>query len=163
MKNVICIVFGLLCLMLSGCYSAYKIRSGECVYVEWNAGVGYRVSRLEGADVASFKVLADPEFASDANSVFWRNWRIKGADPSTFRPLAKGYWRDRNKVFYGQFEIVGADPESFQIHSIEPWSTDKNDAYRGFSPVHVDDILSFVVIDRHWAKDAKSLLFWLAW
>ncbi len=146
----------LCCIAMVGCSAGYQKRRDGWVYVEWNAGVGHQVSPVVGADAASFRILSDPNFAVDARSVYWRNWKLEGADPATFRQLTKGYWRDRRKVFDGHLEVVGADPDTFRLLPVSPWPVDKNDAYRGYQAVHAEDIQTFEALSFHYARDAKA-------
>lgn len=84
------------------------------------------VSRIYGADVASFQVInfddkntdGITDFAKDKNAVYYRNHKIRGADPDTFRAIGDHYGADSDNVYYGYGSsrpiiVVGADPKTF--------------------------------------------------
>jgi hypothetical protein len=87
------------------------------------------VTRLAGADPATFKVLpiaahalapceheADAFYGVDRGHVFYEGKVIPGADPASFRPLAQfEYGKDKNAVFYQGQQLEGADPRSFRL------------------------------------------------
>ncbi len=60
------------------------------------------------------------EFGKDKESVFYRGYKIDGADPATFEVLKYGnaltnYSKDKNHVYLENNLITGADPATFTI------------------------------------------------
>jgi hypothetical protein len=103
------------------------LKDGGSGYARDRSGLFLLDRRVfEGADVASFAVIEDSEYARDAQHVY-RQPRsrddagrvIEGADPATFEPLGRSYARDAAHVFYdgdsGVYVIEGADAASFEI------------------------------------------------
>lgn len=84
---------------------------------------------LAGADVKTFKHIPSGgyrlDYASDATSVYWKSFRIEGADPSTFTVFdgqqpyegcgVGPYSKDAQHVYYKNELIPAADVKTFKI------------------------------------------------
>lgn len=107
--------------------------------------VYFRDTRVEGADSASFRVLAYlmgpfhgderisnllrpmhgkfiiqhlwSAYARDKNAVYYNGLPLRGADPDTFEILHghSGYARDKDNVFFHDFMLDLADRDSFEV------------------------------------------------
>lgn len=154
-KNLLLILSSFTCLFLIGC-GRYAKREGKWAYIHWNEGSGWQIYYIPEADTDSFRKLKNPSFAADKNYVYYQGRPIKNADPTTFRPFHKSYWRDAQRVFYFNLEIPNADPETFQILEKKAVAKDKNDVYSGTTPLKVEDISTFQLLQGPWAKDSKA-------
>ncbi len=56
-------------------------------------------------------------YSRDTKNVYYRDKKIKNADPETFQFLPNEYFfaKDKNLVFHDEHIIEGADPETFEI------------------------------------------------
>ncbi|WP_340003745.1 DKNYY domain-containing protein [Paenibacillus sp. FSL K6-0276] len=134
----------------------YVFENGTWNYVSYNEAVGRRVSPIK-VNKDEFKVLKYSDFARDNNSVYFKNHKMEGSDPESFKIIStKGryhYAKDKNIVYiyvsddWLIFKVINADPESFKVLEY-PYSKDKNDAYCGSLPLYVDDVSKFEVIER---------------
>jgi len=140
----------------AGCSGGYKNENGKWAWVSWDEAIGRRVQFVDGADAGTFRVLSDPQYATDKAFVYYKNLKVGNADPATFRKLAGCYWCDTTRVFFVKSEIPGADPATFRPLPKSPWACDKNDVYTGTIALHVQDISTFTLLQGVWAKDAKA-------
>jgi len=153
------IVVGILTISLYFWHSfkpGYVYENGTWNYVSYDTGAGRRVSQIN-VKKDEFKVLKYSDFARDNNSVFYKDHKVEGSDPETFKIIStKGryhYAKDKNNVYiyvsndWSIFKIINADPDSFEVLDY-PYSKDKNDAYSGSVPLFVDDVSKFEVIER---------------
>lgn len=134
----------------------FVYENGTWNYVSYDAGAGRRVNPIN-VKKDEFKVLKYSDFARDNNSVFFKNHKVEGSDPETFKTIStKGrnhYVKDKNNVYiydsndWSIFKVINADPDSFKVLEY-PYSKDKNDAYCGSLPLFVDDVSKFEVIER---------------
>ncbi|TGX83296.1 hypothetical protein E5358_03300 [Palleniella muris] len=72
--------------------------------------------KVEGASVASFKVLNDG-YAKDSWSVYFDGTKIKDASCNSFTVLGQGYAKDTWSVYYHGRKIERASSDSFQCDS----------------------------------------------
>ena len=83
---------------------------------------------VEGADVASFKVMS-MTVAKDKNHVYYFGRILPLADPLTFEALGKSiYNRDKNHVWCGDSLMTDADASTFVVDDIDR-AHDKNGAF----------------------------------
>ncbi|HIW33012.1 MAG TPA: DKNYY domain-containing protein [Candidatus Paenibacillus intestinavium] len=132
----------------------FVYENGTWNYVSYDTGAGRRVSPIN-VNKDEFKVLKYRDFARDNNSVYFKNYKVEGSDPETFKIIStKGrfhYAKDKNNVYiyasddWSIFKVINADPDSFKVLKY-PYSKDKNDAYCGSIPLFVDDVSTFEVI-----------------
>jgi hypothetical protein len=145
------------CALLTGCATTgYGMQGGRWVFVH-PAGDSWTDTEsdpIEGADISSFKLLSDSEYAADKNAVYYRGDKIPNAIPSSFRHFGGDYWSDASHVFFVNEELSGANPKTFSPLPIAPWSRDDKLCFRASSLVPSSDPKTFVAIDFHWAKDA---------
>jgi hypothetical protein len=121
---------------------------------------GRRVAR---ADPSTFRVIDRMQglYSADKAHVFYEGHVLPGADGATFRRVRDDWFRDAKRLYWLGHEVVGADPESFQFFLTASWERDKNGIYRGYTPVHVEDLQTFVPINFLWAKDFKA--YYCSW
>ncbi|MCL6604722.1 MAG: DKNYY domain-containing protein [Paenibacillus sp.] len=130
--------------------------NGTWNYVSYDEAVGRRISPIN-VKKDEFKVLKYNDFARDNNSVYFKNHKVEGSDPETFKVIStKGryhYAKDKNNVYiyvsndWSVFKVINADSASFKVLEY-PYSKDKNDAYCGSLPLFLDDVSKFEVIER---------------
>ncbi|MFD2610826.1 DKNYY domain-containing protein [Paenibacillus gansuensis] len=149
------------CLTVLGIFLYHKFKPGYVYengtwnYVSYDAAVGRRVSPIE-VNKDEFKVLKYSDFARDNNSVYFKDHKVEGSDPETFRIISTNgrnhYAKDKNYVYiydsndWSIFKVINADPDSFKVLEY-PYSKDNNDAYCGSLPLFVDDVSRFKVIE----------------
>jgi hypothetical protein len=114
--------------------------------------------RVVTADPASFRVV-DPMhglYSADKVHAYYEGRVLPSADGATFRRVRDDWFRDAKRLYWLGHEVVGAEPESFQFFLTPPWERDRNDVYRGYTPVHAEDPALFVPINYDWGRDAKA-------
>ncbi|OCX51443.1 hypothetical protein BEL04_15565 [Mucilaginibacter sp. PPCGB 2223] len=82
--GVLLIVVGL---CFKSCQDGYEIDNGK-VYYNYNVWLRDsdegRINYIDSADAATFKELGHSNYAVDKNSVYYKQYRIYGADPLSF-------------------------------------------------------------------------------
>jgi hypothetical protein len=123
---------------------------------------------IEGADSATFRLLAEPR-ARDRQHVFYNGHIVTGADPATFEPLSHGnaFSRDSAHVYMGTQRVFeGADPNSLEILPGGSFAKDASHLFR--VPMGDDtrsdampdvDFASFVTLNHRYAKDKNHVYF----
>ena len=119
--------------------SCYRIKDGK-VYLRYYGGYPRAkevMRKLEGADAKSFEYIEGSRegacqggdmFAKDKRQVFYRNRKVKFADPETFEAVLYGYSKDASNVFYMDSVIEKADAKSFFVienKRKQPYAADK--------------------------------------
>lgn len=105
-------VLALIAALLSGC-GGYSTE-GSSVYYRGTA-LSER-SRIDGADVATFKALSRNHARDRYRAYYWGN-PIEGADPGSFEEIDKAFAKDKLHVYHQLWRIEGADPDSFEVIS----------------------------------------------
>ncbi len=132
---------------LTSCQTGYKKVDGKWVWISYDEAVGKRITEIESADVETFKVLSNNNYAVDKNNVYYMTRPIKNANPKTFSILnTDGYTKDDKRVFLDWDEIIFADPTSFELLTL-PYSKDKTNIFCGTIPIRIpiDEIDEFKV------------------
>ncbi|MCE2497107.1 MAG: DKNYY domain-containing protein [Flavobacteriales bacterium] len=145
--------------LLTSCQEGYKKENDQWVWISYDEAVGKRVANVKSADLKTFKVLKNKNYAVDKNYVYYRTQKIKNSNPKTFSVLTdNGYSKDDKKVFLDWHEIVNANPKSFELLSF-PYSKDDNDVFCGTLPLHLskDEINEFRVINMSTARSTILL------
>lgn len=98
------------------------------------------VSRIQGADVKTFKVVySDKEnglnnnhrYAVDERYVYSKEVKLEGSDSGSFQLLSNDYAKDNNHVYYEGKTLEGADPATFRpLDMTYTIWRDKNHLYR---------------------------------
>jgi hypothetical protein len=131
--------------------------------------VFYEESELEGADAATFELIAGTPYARDKASVYQSHesdygnamMRVDGADPRAFEPLGWGYTRRGRQIFIWDRPIDGVDLASFAV-LVHGYARDARRLYHprpAESIIAGDDPDSLVVIDEAFAKTAEHVYF----
>lgn len=115
-------------------------------HVSWNAGHGKVVKPIPSADPKTFKQLSE-WYGKDHHSVYWMSNKIEGADPSTFRVFNNYYAVDRHRGYFTDAAMAGSEGKSFRYIK-DNWSRDAHDYYYGRTPLKVDDLDTFEIIDE---------------
>lgn len=122
---------------------------------------------LDGADVASFKIIENTCYAKDKESVFFNNsgyrfesfGKIEGADPETFEVISGGYTKDATKVYYNGVNIKGSDVDTFELVGFYH-SKDKNFVYYQGLLIDGADPKTFETTSAsYYSKDLKSAYY----
>lgn len=80
----------------------------------------YDTTRIDGADVSSFKVDARMAVALDKAQVYYFGRVIPMADPATFKVIDNSaYSRDKSHIWCGDDLLVDADYDSFEVDDID--------------------------------------------
>ena len=105
-------------------------------------------------------------YARDRNKVYFgdgvgRAMIVRGADPSTFRPLTHNYYRDDKHIFSGTSPLPKCDPESFQIIENEygHFARDAKHVYYGSKLIEGADVKSFRINSEGIKVDDESVFF----
>jgi hypothetical protein len=82
---------------------------------------------------------------------------VKGADPTTFRALGRGYGADKSTLFFERKKVPSADPETWE-HIRGPHSRDAENAYflgRRIPGADLNSLesLPFLGMTGYWSRD----------
>ncbi|XCN72227.1 MAG: DKNYY domain-containing protein [Candidatus Electrothrix aestuarii] len=128
-------------------------------------------SKVQGADPASFRLLADiqgdncgqaPLYGADAKQVFFRNKPLAGADPKYFIVIGRGYGHDRTGLYYRDKLVANIKPEGIRLIPI-PYSTAVYCATtavvlsRNKPIVAAVDPLTVQALGGRWLRDAEHV------
>lgn len=91
MKKSTIIIIGVLLIVVGlsfkSCQDGYEINDGK-VYYNYNVWLSDsqdgKINYIDSADAATFKELRHSNYAIDKNSVYYKQYRIHGADPVSF-------------------------------------------------------------------------------
>lgn len=132
---------------LQSCKLGYKIEDGKVYYYTWNEGSGSNKYLLKNADVQSFKVLKNSDYAKDANYGYFDGNIIKGIDSKSFQSVNDYYAKDNSNAFYEDKIIVGAIGKQFEIVKEGPYSKDGKNYFFKDVPLNVSDYNSVKILD----------------
>jgi hypothetical protein len=146
-------------LILTAC-GGYKTEKDKVYYIEYNEAQG-RVKREIGADIMTFKVLDNENYAVDLSQVFYQGNPIDSADPKTFVPLSDYIAKDKNHGFYGSLIVKNSDGKTFEL-IMDDFTRDKNDVYIGREPLNSTSPETFEVLEighGYWSRDRESYYY----
>jgi hypothetical protein len=84
-------------------------------------------SRIDGADPASFRILdVEEEVAVDARAAYAGIFPIPTERPADIRSLGAGYSTDGVAVYWRQYRLDGADPGTFEVRRGERFGRDRS-------------------------------------
>ncbi len=95
----------------------------------------------------SFEVLAW-SYAKDKENVFYKFYRLPGADPETFELLGDYYGKDKNYVFFQHYRLPGANPATFRVLTLFSGYDDKH-VFHGDRLVGQTNINSFYAREKN--------------
>jgi hypothetical protein len=144
----------MLLLLLAGCGGGYQQSGGGYTYVTIDEGQGRVEHVIPGVDSATFKIINQGGYASDAGQVYYQGRPIDGADPATFSTLSALYGVDAAHVYYQDSLIPGADPATFKLLDSQ-WGRDARDVYFQERPQQVCDLYSFKLLKDDWQIDSQ--------
>lgn len=141
----------------------FHVVGDQVVFLDWSTGAGKIRQTVTEADGMTFRACnqpskADALFAVDATHVFmaelYRVVVIADADPATFEVLTPDgrFSRDAKRVFFMGVALEAAEPASFRVVE-PPFGRDERQAYVGTIPIPVQDIASWIPLERGWAED----------
>lgn len=153
------------CFLLSKCRPGYVTFCGYVYYNKINEAVGYKRIYMD-ADAQTFRVDAHwPEYGMDKKHAYFLGRQISGSDGMTFEILQGGYQKDKNHVYFRNYIIPNADPSSFKDapteesgHEYIRFAEDQNDFYYCATPLGIKDKKQFrqwYVNGYLWGLDAK--------
>lgn len=141
-----------------------KNHIADAKYVYYHQGSSSYTTKLQDADLATFRVLQD-DYSCDASHVWFQGRLLPDANPSELRILTYGYACTDSAVYY-LFKKIKGDPQTFVVHATG-YTEDANDVYWDQYPLHVCDKESFRILPRkphkknHWAKDKQYVYYML--
>ena len=142
---------------------SFKILDKEdSTYFVDKQSVFFNRTKLEGADPSSFtKVLTkdskSTQFYKDKNAVYLFGKKIQDAEASSFIAIGSGYSKDQKHAFYYETKLAEMDPHSFEsLGEDTGCGKDQKLVVCGSRIVLGADPSSFVILERGYAKDAKS-------
>ena len=131
----------------------------------------YRDAPIPDADAATFVALSD-RYAKDRARVWYadsyrdgreyfavRHDRVRaiaGADPASFRPLARDYWRDAAAVYYEGARLAVRDVATFEPLD-DGFARDRVAGYYQQQEIAGSDGATFAVVGAHYARDAARV------
>ncbi|MCF6366741.1 MAG: DKNYY domain-containing protein [Bacteroidales bacterium] len=121
---------------------------------------------LKSANAENFEVISDSSndgrcfsdvWAKDKMSIWYKQYKISGADPFTFKVLNNSYSNDKNNVFYKQNLLVNAVKEHFKILNNFYAKDNERIWYKGKEVFGINDVTNFEVIDGYFSTDGKNI------
>ncbi|MEA5418882.1 DKNYY domain-containing protein [Spirulina sp. CCNP1310] len=95
---------------------------------------------VPGADGKTFqRIEGSPDYAKDAQQVFYQSQPIAGAEVATFQWVHGYYAKDARQVYFMGTVVVGADPAFFKMLWLDSVAEDKRDWYVQGNPVGIRD------------------------
>lgn len=101
--------------------------------------------------------LNDDIWSKDKLSVWYKQYKIIGADPLTFQLLNNAYAYDNQNVFYKQLILTNAEKENFEILS-DFFAKDKEHIwYKGKEVFGIKNPADFKVVDGYFSSEGNSI------
>lgn len=145
LSRIVSLLIPIICSV--GCDTGYTKSDGKWTYVVVNGAVGREVLEID-ADVETFEVLSDPEYAKDKDRVFRCGRVLEGADGATYRRLGEhGFAIDAKHAYYRDSIIAGADVDSFRLLTF-PYARDDTHVYCGSLRMVVESVENFKVLSQ---------------
>lgn len=151
MDKIIFLLFSILLIGLASCENGYKKVDDSWTWISSNEG-GTQSIKIN-ADVATFEILENKEYAKDKNNVYWKGMTVDQANPSSFKIISKNYSKDAQHVFLGLDIVMFANPSEFQLLEW-PFSRDDKFVFNGNIPITNRDIEQFKV-----TKSTESMTY----
>lgn len=140
------------------------------VYYKDKNGIYYisdiQVHKINIADLGTFIVLNQNDYAKDKNHAYYDGKIIESADPQSFEFINGKYTKDKNHVFYYDEIIFGANPKTFKLvensfyKNIEAYDgKDNNNIYINGVLVDGVDVNAFEIIKGSYVKDKDSVYY----
>ncbi len=125
----------------------------------------FSLINLENVNPEHFIIIEDknPEntclnadvWAKDNMNVFYKQFKIKGADPSSFKVLKQSYAIDNKKVFFKNEIIPHAKVETFNVIG-DYYATDNTTIWFCGKPISgIQNINTFKLFDGYFATDSQ--------
>lgn len=121
----------------------------------------YRAGKIiQDSDPESFEVI-DDLFSKDSINVYYREGKIVGADPKSFRRI--GTWLDtysidRANVYFNGKNINACDVKSFEkLEAQGEWAKDSQCVYKFGKRLAGADALNFKVLTVHYGTDGERV------
>jgi len=125
----------------------------------------FSLINLENVNPKHFKIIEDqnPEniclnadiWAMDNMNVFYKQFKIKGADPSSFKVLKQSYAIDNKKVFFKSEIIPHAKVENFKVIG-DYYATDNKTIWFCGKPTSgIKNIKYFKLFNGYFATDSQ--------
>ena len=140
------ILVPLMLLLLIACFTGYSQNGNKVAWHDWNEGTGRNVHYLEGADPVTFRVLAKDSYAKDKTYVWYQTRRLAGADAGTFQVLSDTNYGKDSSRVYFQDVLIPQADPKTFTLLSFAYSRDNSHVFCGTAPVKVYDINSFEVI-----------------
>ena len=156
------------------------VQAQQCPLAEYrrtDKGWFYALTKVEGADQATFHVLIGPDpylgyipcihdsgYAVDRLHAYWQGKQIPGADPKAFTYLEWDYSRDGNHVYYRTAVLSGADVGTFRYVG-QQYFKDAAHVYLRGTMINGADTRMFALLNKPdfpgWtlAQDASHVFF----
>ena len=110
----------------------YFYENGKIFFmIRSNMSPGYLSHSVENADLKTFEILSDEDYAKDKNNVYYHGEKLNGIDSKNFTIMKSGneiFTKDKNGVYYQNEKLDGMDSKSFEILK-ENYFKDKNGLY----------------------------------
>jgi len=103
------------------------------------------------------KCLNEDVWAKDKMSVWYKQYKIIGADPFSFKILNNSYSYDNNNVFYKQTLLINAEKENFEILNNLYAKDNERIWYKGKEVFGIENPENFKVIDGYFSSDGNSI------
>jgi hypothetical protein len=117
-------------------------------YHNGNDVKAYKPKIVNGALPNTFVSMNDGNFGYDENSVFYRNKKLKNANPKTWKLFKTGcrYSKDKN-IYYENNIIKEADIETFEIIDYT-FAKDKNNYYNTDTIISKEEYENRIILEE---------------
>ena len=176
-RKIVLETLALATLLFMFCTIARAANCSDDNYRKTGGGWSFERKPVEGADLATFRVLTGPDpylgfipcvhdsgYAVDAFHVYWHGNIISGADPKTFSYLQFDYSRDTAHAYYRVAIVSGADPRTF-TRIDDQYFKDSARVYLRGAAIKDADPATFALLSKGWypvdrlVRDAGHVFF----
>ena len=100
--------------MSQGLHIGFDVNNNQVFYKNCNEGNGCHRVLLPGLRANSLKIYSPNGYATDGRSVYYQADKLQGVDAKSFHPVSSCWGRDHAHVYrYGKL-VKGADPSTFR-------------------------------------------------
>lgn len=145
-------------------YSCYKFTEKNIIYYKTNETGDFSEIILKDANPQNFSVIQNNNpkntclnadiWGKDKMNVYFKEKKLKGADPQTFKVLGYSYSADYNKVYFKENFIPNIKPANIKILGNYYIKDNNKVLFCGKETSGIKHVESFEIIDGYFAKDS---------
>lgn len=146
--------------------SCYIQKGDEIMYLKKNDTGAIDTISLEFANAKLFEIISDKTektdcintdvWAKDKLSVWYKENKINGADPNTFKVIKDKYASDKNSIYYKNIAI-NKKSNDFKVLGNFYAKNNEKIWYKGLVVKGVENISDFSLIDSYFSTDKISI------